>query len=184
MPTRLITPPAALAVSLASAKANLRIDDDAQDAIIPAWIAGITAHAEHYTGLAFINQAWRVTLDAFPDAIELPSPVSSVTSVKYIDEQGAEHLLANTEYTVDAVSRPGRIVPAYGKTWPTTRDQINAVTVDVVAGFGITDADVPDTIKLYILAKLTEQFDPAVRVEIGTVQASYIDRLLDPVKVY
>ena len=181
MPTRLITPPAALAVSLASAKANLRIDDDAHDPIITAWLLGIIAHAEHYTGLAFVNQAWRVTLDAFPDEIELPAPVSSVTSVKYVDETGTEKTLAQAAYTVDAASRPGRIVPAYGKEWPATRDQINAVTVDVVAGFGASPDDVPGGIRTYILAKLAEQYDGE---DAKRVANSYIDRLLDPYKVW
>ena len=184
MQTRLITPPAALAVSLASAKLNLRIDDNASDAIITAWIQGITAHAEHITGRSFINQTWRVTLDAFPDSIPLPCPVSSVTSVKYLDKLGAEQTLDADQYFVDTASEPGAIVPAVGVTWPDTYDRINAVYVDVVAGYGATDASVPDGIKLYILAKLTEQYDPSVRPEKDTVQASFLDRLLDRFKVY
>ena len=184
MTARLITPSAALAVSLASAKLNLRIDNSDSDAIITAWIQGITTHAEHITGRSFINQTWRVTLDAFPDAIELPCPVSSVTSVKYLDALGIEQTLAANQYFVDTVSEPGQIVPAAGVTWPDTLDRINAVYVDVVAGYGATDASVPDLIKLYILAKLTEQFDPSVRMEKDTVQASFLDRLLDRFKVY
>ena len=184
MPTRLITQPAALAVSLASAKLNLRIDNSDSDAIITAWIQGITTHAEHITGRSFINQTWRVTLDAFPDAIEIPCPVSSVASVKYLDTLGAEQTLAANQYIVDMVSEPGAIVPAVGVTWPDTYDRINSVYVDVVAGYGATDASVPDGIKLYILAKLTEQYDPAIRLEKDTVQASFLDSLLDRYRVW
>ena len=184
MTARLITPPEALAVSLASAKLNLKIDSSDQDAIITAWIQGITAHAEHITGRSFINQTWRVTLDAFPSAIKLPCPVSSVTSVKYLDTTGAEQTLAANQYLVDSVSEPGVIVPAVGASWPATYPQVNAVYVDVVAGYGATDASVPDGIKLYILAKLTEQFDPAIRLEKDTVQASFLDCLLDRYRVW
>jgi len=184
MPTRLITPPAALAVSLAEAKSNLRIDNDDQDALITAWIEGITANAEHITGLSFINQTWRVTLDKFPDAVILPPPVSSVVSVKYLDLAGVEQTLDPADYIVDSVSQPGYVVPAYGKAWPDTYEQINAVNVEVVSGFSDADSDVPSGIKLYILAKLTEQFDPAIRPEKDTVQASFLDRLLDRFKVW
>lgn len=184
MPTRLITPPAALAVSLEEAKANLRIDTSDQDALITAWISGITANAEHITGLSFINQTWRVTLDEFPDAVVLPPPVSSVVSVKYLDSDGVEQTLDPADYLVDSVSQPGYVVPAHGKAWPDTYNQINAVNVEVVSGFGTADSDVLSGIKLYILAKLTEQFDPSIRLEKDTVQASFLDRLLDRYRVY
>lgn len=71
-----------------------------------------------------------------------------------------------------------------GKAWPTTCDRINAVNVDVVAGYGETEASIPKGIKLYILARLVEQYDPAIRVEKDTVQSSFLDGLLDRYKVY
>ena len=164
MPTRLITPPVALAVSLAEAKLNLKIEDSDQDAIVTAWIEGITAHAEHLTGRSFINQTWRVTLDSFPDAIELPCTASAVT-IKYLDVNGLEQTLDPADYIVDSVSEPGYAVPGVGKAWPETYDRINAVNVDVVAGYGATEADIPKGIRLYILARLVEQYDPATRLE-------------------
>ena len=183
MPTRLIIPPAALPVSLAEAKLNLRIDGNEQDSLIEAWLHGITAHAEHVTGRSFISQTWRVTLDEFPDAIELPVPVSSVT-IKFLDEAGVEQTLDTADYVVDSASEPGYAVPNVGKAWPTTYDRINAVNVDVVAGYGASESDIPKGIKLYILAKLVEQYDPAIKAEKDTVQSSFIDRLLDQYKVY
>ena len=183
MPTRLITPPEALAVSLDEAKLNLRVDGTEQDSLITAWIDGITAHAEHLTGRSFINQTWRVTLDDFPDAIELPCVPSAVT-IKYLDLAGAEQTLDPADYIVDSVSEPGYAVPGVGKAWPETYDRINAVNVDVVAGYGATEADIPQGIKLYILARLVEQYDPATRVEKDTVQSSYLDRMLDRYRIY
>ena len=53
-----------------------------------------------------------------------------------------------------------------------------------VAGYGASDADIPKGIKLYILARLVEQYDPAIRVEKDTVQSSFLDGLLDRYKVY
>ena len=86
-------------------------------------------------------------LDSFPcgdgsvrgSAIRVPvRPVQSVTSVKYLDAAGAEQTLTPvTDYTVYAEEDPSPclIVPAYGKTWPSTRAVLNAVTVRFVAGF-------------------------------------------------
>jgi hypothetical protein len=43
---------------------------------------------------------------------------------------------------VDAKSEPGRIVPAYGKVWPSTRYEPNAVQVRFVAGYGLEALDI------------------------------------------
>lgn len=179
MTTQVVTPAGSLAVSLADAKLQLRIDGVDQDALVEAWIEGITAHAEHYTGRAFVNQGMRVTLDSFPSAIRLDrSPVVSVESVKFYDANGVLQTLNPADYVVDNVSEPGYIVPATGKAWPVTADRINAVIVDFTAGY----AAVPKGIQLYILAKLVEQYDANPVKE--SVQTSYVDRLLDPFRVY
>lgn len=183
MTTRLVTPPASLAVSLDDAKLQLRIDGTAEDALVESWVKGITEHAEHYTGRAFVNQGLRVTLDSFPAAIRLDrSPVVSVESVKFYDANNVLQTLNSADYVVDNVSEPGYIVPAPGKAWPVTADRINAVSVDFTAGYGVDSASVPNGIKLYIIAKLVEQYDANPVKE--SVQTSYVDRLLDPFVVY
>lgn len=185
MTSRLLTGPAALAVSLDRAKENLRIDGSDMDALVTGWLAGVIAYAEHYTGRAFIHQAWRVTLDGFSGAIRIPvSPVATVTSLKYLDAAGVEQTLDPLDYYVDTVSEPGCVVPAPGTEWPDTYDRINSVVADVVCGYGAADTSTPPGIALFILAKLTEQFDPATKVEKDTVQSSFIDHLLDRYKVY
>jgi uncharacterized phiE125 gp8 family phage protein len=185
MTTRLITPPAALPVTLAAAKKNLKIDGTDQDDEVSDWVRGIASHVEHYTGRALIAQQWRVTLDRFPDAINLEkSPIVSVEGVQFLDADGVLQTLDPADYIVDAVSEPGYVVPGRGKAWPATYREINAVSVDYTCGYGASPAAIPAGIKLYILAKLREQFDPAVRMERDTVQSSFIDSQLDPFKVY
>lgn len=184
MTTRLIAPPATLALSLADAKEALKIDNSDQDAQVEAWVAGITAHAEHLTGRAFVTQGWRVTLDAFPDAIELPHPpIIAVASVKFVDPDGVLQTLDPQDYALDKDSEPGYLVPAPGKSWPATADQINSVQVEYTCGYGL-DTSIPKSIRLYLIAKLREQYDPAIKAELGTVQSSFLDRLLDRETVY
>ena len=185
MTPRLLTPPAELPVSLQEAKDALGIDGGALDVSVTAWILGVAEFVEQYTRRALITQSWRLTGDAFPDVIRLPnSPAVSVESIKFIDAGGALQVLAPTDYLVDIESEPGRIVPGRGLAWPVTYDEINAVTVNYTCGYGSTAESVPAQIKLFILAKLREQYDPAVRMERDTVQSSFIDRLLDRAKVY
>lgn len=173
--------PAALALTMAEAKQALRIeeDDTSLDVMIGIWVAGITAEAETQTHRAFVNRGMRVTLDEFPGAIKLSAPTFSVESVRFQDPDGVTRTLDPADYYVDRVTKPGYIVPARGKAWPATEQHLNAVMVDYTAGYGPTAATVPPEVRLYILARLSELFDPAAR-EFKETQASvFVSRLLD-----
>jgi uncharacterized phiE125 gp8 family phage protein len=177
--------PTGLAVTLDEAKKALRIDGDdtAFDMLVEIWIRGVTAEAEHTTGCFFVNRPMRVTLDGFHCAIRLAAPTYSVERVNFRDGAGALQVLDPQDYFVDRVSRPGYVVPASGKAWPTTRD-INAVAIDFTAGFGPDASTTPDCARLYILARLAEQWEPSTKDFKATSQSQYITRLLDPIKVY
>jgi uncharacterized phiE125 gp8 family phage protein len=56
------------------------------------------------------------------------------------------------------MSEPGRIVLAYGKSWPSTYDEIQAVQIRFVCGYA-TAADVPAEIKLAILLKVAQLYE-------------------------
>jgi uncharacterized phiE125 gp8 family phage protein len=178
--------PAELAVSLADAKTNLRIeqDDTSVDALLSIWIAGIVAEAEHSTSCAIINRPMRVTLDRFPDAIRLAAPTASVESVTFYDTDGVVRTLDPRDYYADLVTQPGYIVPAAGRGWPSTACGLNVVTVNFTAGHGPTSASTPACVKLYVLARLAQQWDPGDREFKDTEPSRFVERLLDPMGVY
>ncbi len=185
MRTRLVAAPTTLAVSLDRAKKNLRIAGDRQDDIVEDWLAGVIRHAESYTGRSLMKQEWCATLDSFPAAIKLRHPpILQVSSVRFIDVDGVWQTLAPADYLVDTASEPGFVVPAPGKAFPATQGRINTVEVRYFAGYGETADATPRDIRLYLLAKLREQFDALARPERDTVQASYIDSLLDTYIIY
>jgi uncharacterized phiE125 gp8 family phage protein len=185
MTARLVTPPAAMAVSMAAARMAARVDVDTDgtssiDAEITQAVRTYTDEAEHATGRAFITQTWRLTLDHFPGAIKLPgAPLASVTSVKFYDAAGVLQTLSPLDYIIDTASEPGYVVPAPGKTWPTTAARINAVEVQYICGYGPTDADVPDAIKGFILANVQQQFSP-----VANAKPENFERLLDRYRTY
>lgn len=158
MPRALITPPSAEPVSLSEAKAHLRETATDQDSLIMSLISAARGWAEDFTQRALITQTWDYKLDAFADEMEIPlPPLQSVTSIKYLDTAGAEQTLANTEYTVDTAAERGLVRLGYGKSWPATRAQANAVTIRFVAGYGAA-ATVPGTIKAACLLLLGELY--------------------------
>jgi uncharacterized phiE125 gp8 family phage protein len=178
--------PIALAVTLEEAKETLRIDadDTALDVLIGIWIQGVTAEAEHTAGCCFVNRPMRVTLDRFPDAIRLASPTASVEGVRFADVSGQLQTLDPADYYVDKVTKPGYIVPAAGRAWPAPLGRVNAVSVDFTAGHGVDAASTPACARLYILARLAEQWEPSTKKFESTAQSVYLTRLLDPIRVY
>lgn len=180
MSSKLITPPANTAVSLAAARAAARVDGDAMDGEILQAVQGFTDDAEFETQRALVEQRRRVTLDRFDRAIRLDRPpLLSVVHVKFFDQAGQLQILDPEDYQVDSESEPGYIVPAPGRAWPATADRINAVYVEYICGYGPDDVAVPAGIKSYILAKVAEQFAPS-----GSPAVAHVPRLLDGFRVY
>jgi uncharacterized phiE125 gp8 family phage protein len=186
MAIREISPPAALAVTLAEAKDQLRIDQDdtAFDKQLTIWIAGITEEAEHATGRVFVNRPMRVTLAWFEPSIRLSAPTFSVESVKFVDVDGQERTLDPAKYFADQVTEPGYVMPQVGKAWPATLARANTVMIDFTGGYGPDSTTVPAAAKLYILSRLTELWDPVAKEFKETVRSNFTARLLDSLKVY
>ena len=149
----LVTAPAEEPLTLAQAKEHLRATTSDEDALIAMLIRAARRQAESLTHRRLVTQTWDWVLDEFPEwCVELPyPPLQSVTSVKYIDTAGVEQTLAGSSYQVDAKTQPGRLMPAYGAVWPSTRTEtFNAVTVRLVCGYGLAGA-VPEDIKAAML---------------------------------
>lgn len=98
----------------------------------------------------------------------------SVDSVEYIDQNGHQQTLNPSAYKVDTFSSPARLVPAYGTTWPGTRNEINAVIVTYQCGYGPAPSDVPQPIKQWMqlrIAALYENRESDVILQRGTLES-------------
>lgn len=113
-------------------------------------------------------------------------PLVQVQSIKYIDQDGNQQTLAPSEYIVDSASEPARIVPAFGKAWPTTQNRINAVEIVFDAGYADA-AHVPARIKSWIATRVGAMYENREEIAVGSrivaVELPYIDRQLDDLRV-
>lgn len=156
----LVTAPAAEPVALDDVKRHMRLDEGAFNADVTSLIKSARIMAETITRRALILQTWDYKLDAFVSEFSVPlPPLSSVTSIKYIDTDGVEQTLSAANYSVDTDSEPARIKPAYGLTWPSTRDVMNAVVIRFIAGYGASATDVPEPIRQAIKILVTHWFE-------------------------
>ncbi len=161
MSTQVVIQPATEPVSLAEAKAHLRVTSSDEDALISALIVAAREAAEHETGRSLITQTREKTLDVFPEAIRLDyPPVQSITSIKFLDENGDEQTLSASSYKLDNASDscPAWIKIATGRAWPSTYPEINAVRVRYVAGWA-SAAEVPQSIKQWMLLNIGHWYE-------------------------
>lgn len=170
MALRIVTQPADEPLTLAEAKAHLRQTSADDDDLISALIIAARTAVEDITKRSLITQTLELTRDYCeppslvagtpvtvfrPTVIYLPRPpLQSVLSVTYLDGEGNTVTLHDTTgspqidsaIVVDTKSQPGRIVPVLNGSWPSTLDQINAVTIQYKAGYGDDGQDVPGPI--------------------------------------
>jgi uncharacterized phiE125 gp8 family phage protein len=182
--------PAAEPVLAADAKTHLRVTTSDDDTYIGTLITVARRRAEIETARAFISQTLKQTLDAFPstDVIELQRPpLSSVTSVKYYDDNGVLQTLSASAYTVDTSSTPGRIVLKEDQSWPSTDDIPNAVEITYVAGYGAAGANVPAEIVHAIKILVAHWYAAREPVVTGVTPAEMpktVEYLLAPFRVW
>jgi uncharacterized phiE125 gp8 family phage protein len=153
MSLQLNTPPAAEPVTLAQAKAWLRVESGGdEDALIGALIPAARARAEWHTGHAFVTQSWTLWLDRTDDVIEIPlPPLQSVTSVTLYAPDGAATVLDSDAYTV--VDQ--RVILASA---PTNIRAAHGIAVAFTAGYGDAAA-VPPAIPSAILQIIAALYD-------------------------
>ena len=150
MPLQLTTPPSVEPLTLDEAKAHLKVDTTADDALITAMIAAARARAEWHTGRALIAQGWTLNLDAWPASgiVEIPlPPLQSVTSVTLAARDGSTSTLSSSLYTVDAASAPARLALKPDVPPPTNLRAVNGIAIAFTAGYGSTSSAVPELLR-------------------------------------
>lgn len=145
-------------LTLADAKEQLRVIDDADDAYIEALISVARKYIEQTEGVSLASQTFRTTMEEFPDCddedyetLELPrSPATSITSIQYLDTSGTLQTLSSSLYSLDTLGSNSRVVLNYGQTWPMTRDIPGAVRITYVAGYSTVPTPYMHALKLLV----------------------------------
>jgi len=154
--------PATEPVSVEDAKRNCDEDDNARDVDFSRWVTEARKQVEAESRRSLITQTLQLKLDAFPacDYIELPQPPAiAISSITYLDTAGDSQTWASSNYSIDADRTPGLVLLDYGKTFPVTRDDRNAVTITYTAGYGTSPSDVPGSAKAAILLLIRQWYD-------------------------
>jgi hypothetical protein len=177
---RVTVAPAIEPVTVDEVKAELGVTDHTSDARIARLITSARLLAEAFTNRALITQTLVFALDRFPPAalpwwdgvrhasihtwagtgpIVLPRPpIQTLTSIVYYDESNTEATFDSSNYYLDDISEPARVVLNYGRAWPVGVRTQQAVKVTYVAGYGANPASVPSAFVDAIMAHVTDAY--------------------------
>lgn len=151
--------PAAEPVTLAEAKAQLKIDHDSEDDLIAGLIRAAREEVEASTGLALIDQSWRLAVDRIPvtKVVRIAChPIREILSVTAFGADGEGALVDPASYMLDGNSRPARL---WFSRHPEARRAMNGIEIDFRAGFGEAGPDVPDTLRRAMLLLVAHWFE-------------------------
>jgi uncharacterized phiE125 gp8 family phage protein len=153
------TAPAVEPVSVAEAKAQLRIGHDSEDDLLNGLIRAAREEVEARAGLALLSQNWRLALDRWPRfgrVALLRYPVVEILSVTVYGAEGEASLVDPSTYEVDLASRPPRL---YFATRPEPARIMNGIEVDFSAGFGADAESVPERLKRAVLVLVAHWYE-------------------------
>lgn len=163
------------------------VEDDVEKSYADTLRVAAREWVEERNGIATTTQTWEMVFDGWWDEVlDLPyPPLQSVTSITYIDTDGATQILDPAQYLVLAGSPVAQIAWAPNAIRPTVRNQPGAVKVRFVAGRA-NPADVPGTVKQAILLLAATWFEHREAVGANTVfqRVPYtVSALLDQTRV-
>lgn len=147
-------------VEVEDARTYLRIPHHDDDAELERLIDLATEIAQEYCGQQFITATRAQRFDEFSDTMRLAyPPLLTVSTVQYVDTNGATQTLSSATYAVNIREKPGRIDLNPGYTWPSVREQNAAVIVTYTCGYGSTPDLVPQRVRQAILMVVKAAYD-------------------------
>jgi uncharacterized phiE125 gp8 family phage protein len=173
------TPPAVEPVTVAEAKAHLRVDVSDDDTYIGTLITAAREWCEQYLDRTLVHTQWVMRFDSFPpdgtQDIELPRPPMSMAGtttaviLTFTSETGGTQAYSTDSFRVDRNATPGAVKTLYGQTWPPHLMDDNAVSVTWWAGYGSAGSSVPAAVRHAILMLVGHWYENRSTVLVGSI---------------
>lgn len=173
------TGPAVEPVTVAEAKAHLRVDTSDDDTYIGTLITAAREWCEQYLDRTLVHTQWVMRFDKFPDNgtedVPLPRPpmvtsgTATAVSLTFTAESGSTSTYSTASYRVDRNATPGSVKTLYGQAWPAHLWDDNAISVTWWAGYGASGSSVPAAIRHAILMLVSHWYETRSTVLVGSI---------------
>lgn len=149
--------PVFLALVLDHCKVDAGDEESAYADLVEAYLDAAIARVEAMSGRMLFTRSLRYTTDAFGTALVLPaSPVSTVSSVAYVDTDGATQTLSSGAYALIDKTETPTLYPVFGTEWPKVRPFPGSVTVEFDAGYGAEMDDIPAPLRQAVMQTVAD----------------------------
>jgi uncharacterized phiE125 gp8 family phage protein len=173
----LTTPPSGEPISLAEAKAHLRLYISDDDAYVSTLIIAARRAIESRYGINIMQQSWSLFSDTWPaDGIfHLPLwPIVSVESLTSFADDDTPVVIDPAHYYLDQATRPPRLALRRGRIFAPPGRKINGLKLSFTTGFG---GQVPQEIKQAVLAVVADWYQNRGDETGGTIPATALELL-------
>lgn len=167
-------------ISLEQAREACHLTTHNRDGELEDWIALAVDNLQRITRRQFVTATYTLQFDDFADEMHLPpSPLASITTVKYYDGNSVQQTIADTVYEAVTDQLPGFVRLKYNQTWPSVRGHPDDIIITYVCGEAV--ADVPVWIKqaCKFLVQHYYEFGPTAEIPDGILHM--LDRVGVPV---
>lgn len=161
MPSILITPPVAEPLTLADAKAWLRVEHDDDDAVIGVLVTSARLLVEQETHRALITQTWRVVRDGWGACgrIEVsPAPLRQVLAARVYDAAGVAQSVDPSRFTLATGGAPG-VLGFLPGSLPSPGRALAGIEIDIEAGYGADGTAVPEPLRQAIRVLVAHAYE-------------------------
>lgn len=174
-PTRLVAPSEPM-VSLDSAKQHLRVDHEEDDTLITSLIDAATDHLDGWSGIlgrCLVSQTWRQSFACRPAGrvLRLPFGAVSEAEIIYYDPDDAPQTFAADGWELVEDARSSMIRLRDGASWPSLAKRSDAMSVDMVTGYG-TAEQVPHALRTAALLLVAHWYRNREAVNVGNITSA------------
>lgn len=166
---------------LSEIKAALRITTDLDDEMLSQFRLTAIGWVEEYTGVLLSARPVTEQFDGFRRLVLDAWPVNAIVSINYFAADGIATQLADSEYRLQAITRPAQIGRAASGApssvpWPTTMAGVeDAVSVTVQAGYSSADI-IPNELLTAALVIVRSLYDDREVTENAEMRAAGLCR--------
>lgn len=156
---RLITPPSTEPLTLAQAKAHLRVDFNADDDYISALITVARQAVENYCRISLLTQTRQSVRNEFRQINYLDyGPVQSIDSIKYIDVLGVEQTLDSAVYKLQRSDDYDYFILAPSQQYPIVGSYESGIAIQYQCGYS-SSSDIPKPILQAMLLHIGDLYE-------------------------